>query len=782
MQSRLISFDARLGIFRLLVGQNFEYTIGLYRAKWPVLLHFGKSLGDLSHQPPSFVFDSIPAQTREFAVPGENERPSAPNPSYSLQRIPLEFPAGESGDLRSPAYKAFEIVSSDGIAKKPALEITYVSHRILDGLAPKVTETEGVLPGGRVPKDAYATTLELTLEDRVTNLRVLLYYTVFSTPDSVLLRNVTYVNANSTHKIHLARAYSFNLDIMSSSTLDGNGNHAPLDVISTRGSWAREFGLVREPVANTFSIGSRSGISSHQAWPGIYLCPSTTTEYSGDAWAVCLVYSGDWTLTAERDEDDGIRVQGGLNSEVTEWTLEPGAQFSAPEAVLAKSETGLMALTQTLHSFVRESILPAKYATMTRPILANGWEAVYFNFDAKKLEDLAGRAGALGIELFVLDDGWFGKRDSDNSSLGDWFVNRRKLPEGLGPLVDNINAKGVQFGLWFEPEMISPDSELYRKHPDWCLSFEGRDRIEGRNQLILDLAIPEVRDYLFDSISAILKSANIVYVKLDHNRKFALSGPGAHWGKGRDARYTGYRHRHVLAAYTLMERLTTAFLNIHFEGCAGGGGRSDYGMMSFVGTYWISDDTDAVVRCEIQHGCSLFLPAMVMSSHVSAVPNHQTGRITTLKARTAVAMSGVLGYELDLTKMTPKEWDEVKKDVEWYKERRGIVHFGDMFRLRAAYGSRGSMNEVSIVYVSKDKSEALFFYFRPMATANQKDAVVRLKGLDSGAKYVFDYYYDKIRRTMTGRELMNRGLVAPYKRGDIAPVVAYLKREGTERL
>ncbi|KAI9026755.1 melibiase family protein [Hyaloraphidium curvatum] len=430
-----------------------------------------------------------------------------------------------------------------------------------------------------------------------------------------------------------------------------------------------------------------------------------------------------------------------------------------------------------LHDHVRYSVIPPQYAERVRPILCNNWEATYFDFDQAKLEKIADKAADLGIELFVLDDGWFGKRDSDNSSLGDWFVDRRKLPGGLAPLADRINARGVSFGLWFEPEMVSPDSDLYRAHPDWCLSFAGRPRTEGRNQLILDMSLPQVRDHLFDAISAVLRSARISYCKVDSNRQFAHSGPAEAWGSERDARYEGYRHRHVLGVYTLFFRLTSAFPDIIWEGCAGGGGRSDYALMSFFGQYWISDDTDAVARLEIQHGASLFLPAMVMSSHVSAVPNHQTGRQTSLRARTAVAMAGVLGYELDLTKMPAKEWDEVARDVAWFKERRHIVQLGDMFRLRSPYGSHAKSNEVAVMFVTKDRSEAMVLHYRPSGSANQKDATVRLHGLDADARYSLDYYYGGARRIMSGQELMARGLVAPYRRGDVAPVVVHLKRD-----
>lgn len=778
--SSLITHDARLNIFRIAQGAN-EYVVGLYRGKWPVLVHWGRPLGDLSHYENGneFMGKTIPAQPREFSVPAEK----SVSPEFSLDRLPLEFPYGEASDFRSPAFKAYEILSDEGEAARPALEMFYDRHEIRRDLAVKVPQTEGVLPGARVPENAEAWTLEITLRDRLTCLEIVLSYTVFNTQDSVLLRNVTFVNTNKSRPIRLSPAYSFSLDIMSSSTMDGN-SVAPLDVISTRGAWARESSLVRQPILSSFSTGSRAGISSHQSWPGVYICESTATESYGTCWAAALVYSGDWIISAERDEDGGVRLQGGLHPELFSWTLSPGASFSAPEAVLARSDNGLSALSQTLHIHVRSSVLPPQYAKMVKPILVNNWEATYFNFDEKKLEQIAEKAGDLGIELFVLDDGWFGKRDSDNSSLGDWVVDKRKLPNGLAALANKVGGFGVAFGLWFEPEMVSPNSELYRAHPEWCLEFQGRDQLEGRNQLILDLAIPEARDYLFDSISAVLRSANIKYVKWDHNRRFAHSGPGAYWGSMRDKRYSEYRHRHVLAAYTLMHRLTTAFPQIHWEGCAGGGGRSDYGLMSYFGTYWISDNTDAVARLEIQHGASLFLPACVMSSHVSAVPNHQNGRITTLKARTAVAMAGVLGYELDLTRMSEKEWDQVRKDVAWFKGKRHIVHDGTMFRLRSPFGCRGEgkLNEVALVFVSRDGGEALLLHYRILAVANQKDAVVRLRGLDETAKYAVEDYYGGGRRIVSGREVMHRGLVVPYKRGDGAPVVCHLKKESPEKL
>lgn len=500
-------------------------------------------------------------------------------------------------------------------------------------------------------------------------------------------------------------------------------------------------------------------MSSHQHNPFAAVVSPDTGEDHGEVYAMNLVYSGNFHAEAEVDGFGLVRMAIGLNPFDFAWTLRPGESFQTPEAVLVYSAEGLGGMSRIYHRLYRKRLCRGVHRDQERPILVNNWEATYFNFNADKIETIAKAGAELGIELFVLDDGWFGKRDSDNSSLGDWVEDRRKLPNGLCDLAERINRHGLKFGLWFEPEMISPDSELYRAHPDWCLHAAGRRRSEARWQLVLDLSRPEVRDYLYDALARIFTDVPIAYVKWDMNRALTEIGSAT----ASPEHQQEIAHRYMLGLYELLERLTTAFPEILFEGCASGGGRFDPGMLYYMPQVWTSDNTDAVERLKIQYGTSLIYPVSTIGAHVSAVPNHQVGRETPLKMRGEVAMSGNFGYELDLTKFSEAEKAQVKEHIAMYKEIRSLVQQGDLYRLKSPFDG----DETSWMFVSEDKTEALVFFFRVLAKPNPASGMLRLKGLDECLTYTVKGS-DGIVGTYRGDRLMQAGLMIPQLAGDYA--------------
>ncbi len=454
----------------------------------------------------------------------------------------------------------------------------------------------------------------------------------------------------------------------------------------------------------------------------------------------------------------------GINPFDFEWKLEPGEEFQTPEMVMVYSADGLGGMSRIYHRLYRIRLCRGMHRDRTRPVLVNNWEATYFQFDADKIENIAKVGQDLGIELFVLDDGWFGYRDNEDSSLGDWKVDYRKLPGGLADLASRVNRLDMQFGLWFEPEMVSPDSDLYRAHPDWCLHVPERRRTEARKQLILDLSRADVCDYLIESVSSVLRSAPITYVKWDMNRNMTEIGSALLPPE----RQRETAHRYMLGLYRVLESITTAFPEILFESCSGGGGRFDPGMLHYMPQTWTSDNSDAISRLRIQYGTSLVYPISTMGAHVTAVPNHQVHRITSLKTRGDVAMSGNFGYELDLTQMSDEEKEQVKVQVQQYKEIRHMVQFGDFYRLRSPFEG----NDTAWMMVSADGSEAFAVYVRVMAEPNAPLDWLKFNGLDAGAKYrVADSG-----AVYGGDQLMYAGLPIPGLHGDYQSFVWHFNK------
>ena len=684
-----IEWDASARQFHLHNGL-ISYVVRIFDDGSLGGVHFGRPLA------PGRVYTHVP--TRDFA--GFANRIG--------DAIPLEYPTWGSGDFRSPAL-AVELI--DG---STTLDLDYRSHDIRPGKVP-IAE----LPSTYVESEGEADTLEVILVDAVSALEVVVAYTIFR-DEAAVARRATVRNGGA-DPVRLTAAMSASLDLPD----------AGWELIHLGGAWARERHVQRRrlsPGARE-GVGSRHGAAGHQANPFIALVRATTTEIAGEAYGFSLVYSGNFLAEAEVDQWATTRIRLGVNPDGFTWTLGPGASFDTPEAVLVYSADGLEAMTDAYHRLYRRRLARGRWRDRPRPILINNWEATYFGFDADKLVEIASAAAELGIELFVLDDGWFGKRDDDTTSLGDWFVDRRKLPDGLDGVAQRIEALGMKFGLWIEPEMISQRSELFAAHPDWAIGVPGRPRTESRQQLVLDMSRPEIVDHLFGVLSDVLRSAPISYVKWDMNRN--ITEP---YSLGLAADRQGeFFHRYTLGLYSLYQRLSEAFPETLFESCAGGGGRFDPGILAFAPQGWTSDDTDAVERLRIQWGTSLVYPLSSMGAHVSAVPNHQLGRITPIATRAAVAFFGVFGYELDPTALTANERREVADQVGFYKRYRELFQFGRFVRLLSPFEADG--NDTAWMVVAPDRRQAIVGYYQVLNRPEPPSLRLRLRGLDPVVSY-----------------------------------------------
>ncbi|MDK0767741.1 alpha-galactosidase [Clostridium perfringens] len=662
---------------------------------------------------------------------------------FQLELIPQECPTFGATDLRSPSL---EFQYEDGTS---ATDLRYKSHRIYEG-----KQRLSGLPAVYAESEEEATSLEITLVDSLKNLEVILTYNVFEDFDAIT-RSLKIVN-NSDEKINIERVLSANVDF----TTD------EFDFIQLSGSWGRERHILRNPLrSGSQAIESRRGASSHAQNPFMALCSKDANEEYGDVYGFNLVYSGNFLANVEVDMYRNARAQIGINPFDFKWLLESKEEFQAPEVVLVYSSKGLNGMSQIYHNLYRKRLCRGNYRDKVRPILINNWEATYFDFNEVKIKEIAKEASKLGMELFVLDDGWFGNRNDDKSSLGDWFVNEEKLKGGLSKLAKDINNMGLKFGLWFEPEMISPISKLYEKHPNWCIHIPGRTRSQARSQLILDLSRKEVCDYIIESISKILESSNISYVKWDMNRNMTEVGSlGLNSERQRET-----AHRYILGLYRVMEEITSRFPNVLFESCSGGGGRFDPGMLYYMPQTWTSDDTDAIERLKIQFGTSMVYPPISMGCHVSAVPNHQANRTTPLETRGVSAMAGNFGYELDITKLSEEEKEELKEQISLYKEIRETVQFGTLYRLKSPFNS----NEVAWMMISEDKNEVVVSYVRQWALVNESFSNLKLTALDKDSEY--EIIGEDI--VLSGDELMYIGLNIPELYGDYVSKLWKLKKK-----
>ena len=661
---------------------------------------------------------------------------------FMLEMTPQEYPGYGSTDLRTPAV---ELQFSDGTS---ATDFRYESHNIYVG-----KNKLNNLPATYVEDENEAMTLELTLVDSLKNVKLILSYSVFEEFDAIT-RSVKIIN-ESNEDVNINRVLSANVDFRDSD----------YELLQLSGAWARERHIIRKEIrSGSQSIGSRRGSSSHAQNPFMALVRKDTTEQHGEVYGFSLIYSGNFLANVEVDMYENARVQIGINPFDFTWLLKSKEEFTAPEAVLVYSNEGLTGMSHIYNCLYGKRLCKGKYRDEVRPILINNWEATYFDFNETKIKEIAREATNLGMELFVLDDGWFGKRDDDNSSLGDWFVNEEKLKGGLNKLATEINEMGLQFGLWFEPEMVSPISELYKEHPDWCIHIPGRNRSEARRQLILDYSREDVCNYIIEKISEVLSSAPISYVKWDMNRNMSEIGSA----KLPANRQREVAHRYILGLYKVLEEITTRFPDVLFESCSGGGGRFDPGMLYYMPQTWTSDNTDAIERLKIQFGTSMVYPNASIGCHVSAVPNHQVDRITPIETRGVVAMSGNFGYELDITKLPESEKEIIKEQVKLYKEIRETIQFGKCYRLSSPFEN----NDIAWMFISKDCEEIIVSFVRTLAKPNSKFISLKLVGLDESLKY--EILGENI--IVGGDELMNIGLNVPELKGDYQAKMWRLKK------
>lgn len=642
---------------------------------------------------------------------------------YSLSLFAQEYPSSGASDFRLPAY---EIETDKGLHTP---ELKYKSHEIVDGKPP----IKG-LPSVYTENDSEAQTLIITTSDDVHGIEVKLYYTVFENLN-VICRHSEITNISNAY-MYLNNAQSVSLDFPA----------GEYEYIHLEGAWAREKHIDRNKVhKGTQGFESRRGASGHVENPFLMFFDKGANEDYGNVYGISLVYSGNHRFVMEQEMYETVRVQAGINPFNFRFKLNEGESFVTPEAVMVYSSNGFAKMSNTFHKLYRTRLCRGKWRDKARPILINNWEGTYFNFTKKKLLEIADAASKIGIELFVLDDGWFGNRNNDDSSLGDWYENKEKLDGTLADLAGEMNKRGLKFGLWFEPEMISPDSDLFRQHPEWAVSVPNVKPHLSRNQLVLDYTREDVREYIIERLTDILSNANIEYVKWDMNRNmsdvYSLNLPSDCQGE--------FYHRYILGLYEVLEKITSAFPDILFEGCAGGGGRNDPAMLYYMPQNWVSDDTDAVERLYIQYGGSMVYPASTVGAHVSAVPNHQTGRTTPLSMRGAVAMNGAFGYELDLSGLGDDELEEMKNQVKFYKSIRQLVMTGDYYRLLNPFTSRHS----AWMYVSEDKGKALVYYVLKEVRPANEAIYLKLKGLDENAKYTING------EIKSGRTLMNYGIV-----------------------
>ena len=687
-----ITFDNEKNIFNLSTP-NTSYIFGIVENRLLAHIYYGKRI------------DNTAGMSAELSRGAFSSVNYGFEQAFSTDVILGEYPTYGNTDLRTPAFHA---VYENG---SRITNFEYVSHTIEDG-KPKL---QG-LPATYTESGDEAQTLTIELADKLTGVKAYLSYTVFNEFDAIA-KSVKISNCG-TQTVKLLSAMSSGFDI----------SGCDYDVIHLPGKWARERQIERTPLTHgSVCVDSKRCSSSHMHNPFIAVVSKNTTEDFGDAYGFNLVYSGNFIAKAEADHYNNTRVLLGINPFDFGWTLKPTEEFRTPEVVMVYSANGLGDMSRTYHKLYRTRLCRGKYRDIKRPVLINNWEATYFDFNEEKILKIAENAKKLGIELMVLDDGWFGNRNEETCSLGDWYANKEKLPSGISGLANKINDLGMKFGLWFEPEMVSPDSDLYREHPDWCIHANDRARNEGRHQLVLDLSRTDVCDYVKGFLFKMLSEANISYVKWDMNRNITDLGSDMLSSE----RQSEQAHRYILGLYDIMETVTAQFPDVLFEGCSGGGGRFDAGMLYYMPQIWTSDCSDAIERLRIQEGTSLVYPFSAMGCHVSAVPNHQCNRITPYMTRFNAAMPGQFGYELDLGILSDGEKEMTKLQVKEYTENADFLHNADFYRLISAYDSTLAAWE----FVSEDKDKAMLFAYMTLVKANDVPVYVKLKNLNGSELY-----------------------------------------------
>ena len=709
-----IVFHEKTGIFHLF-NDEISYIMMILENGHMGQLYFGKRIHD--REDFSYLLEKVPRPMTSYVF--ENDR------TFSLEHIRQEYPVYGTTDYR---YPAVEVLQENG---SRISDFCFREYRIREG-KPKL---EG-LPATYTEQDGEAETLVICLEDGLTGMTAELSYTIFADYPA-LARNVRFTNGGG-RSVHLTRAMSLCLDLPDSD----------YEWIQLSGCWARERHVIkRRLVQGITAIDSIRGNSSHEQNPFLVIKRPAADEQQGEVMGISLVYSGNFLMQAEVDAHGTTRMLAGINPFGFDWKLEQGEVFQTPEAVLVWSEEGLNGMSRTFHELYRSRLARGYWRDRVRPILINNWEATYFDFTQERLVEIAGKAKECGVELFVLDDGWFGKRSSDHAGLGDWKANPDRLAEGVTGLAEQIERMGMKFGLWFEPEMVNKDSDLYREHPDWILQTPDRRQSHGRHQYVLDFSRKEVVDRIHDMMADILGNAKVSYIKWDMNRSITE----CYSAKLPPERQGEVFHRYILGVYDLYERLTAEFPEVLFESCASGGGRFDPGLLYYAPQGWVSDDSDAVERLKIQYGTSLCYPVSCMGAHVSVVPNHQVFRNTPLHTRANTAYFGTFGYELDLNRLTEEELTEVRGQIRFMKKYREVLQFGTFIRLLSPFEG----NEAAWMCVSKDQKTAVVGWYRILNGVNAAYTRVKLRGLAPGLRY---------RNSRTGRlhygdELMNVGLI-----------------------
>lgn len=700
--------------FHLYNGQ-VSYIFKVLRNNQLGQLYYGKRVNDRED------FDHL-FETRQ--------RPMAPcafegDLTFSLEHIKQEYPAYGSGDMRHPAI---DILQENG---SRIVNFTYQSHEIISG-KPQLKD----LPATYVENNDEATTVLITLFDEVIDTKIILSYTIYENL-AVITRNA-YIENCGNQKLILNQAMSMSLDLPDKD----------YEMIELTGAWSRERSIKNRKLEHGIqSIYSLRGCSSNNFNPFIALKRNDCTEYDGEVLGFSFVYSGNFLAQVEVDTYNVSRVTMGIHPHTFSWPLNQGESFQTPEVVMVYSDYGLNQMSHTYHELYQKRLARGQYRDQVRPILVNNWEGTYFDFDEEKILNIAKTAQKLGIELFVLDDGWFGKRNNDNAGLGDWYPNLEKLPHGIAGLSKKIVDLGMQFGIWFEPEMVNKDSDLYRTHPEWTFETPNRQTSHGRNQYVLDFSNPEVVDYIYDLMAKVIEESHITYIKWDMNRCMSEVYSSVHNSQDQGK----VMHKYILGVYHLYDMLTTNFPEILFESCASGGARFDPAMMYYAPQCWTSDDTDAIERLKIQYGTSMVYPISSMGAHVSATPNHQVFRNTPLKTRADVAYFGTFGYELDLNKLSQDEQEQIIEQVQFMKEYREVIQFGTFYRLKSPFEG----NETIWMVVSKDQNTAIVGYYRPLQVVNEGYRRVKLMGLDPDK----EYYVSIHDVTCYGDELMNIGLI-----------------------
>ncbi len=697
-------------------GKGITYAFFINDNGYAEHLYYGKSIG---HDDLSFS-RSFGAMSCRALVPGCKHR-------ASYHHFATELSFFGTGDYREPTV-AVQNEQGDMLT-----ELLYDGYDIIEA-KPAI---------GGMPSLRDGQTLVVHLSDRVTDLACDLYYTVYD-DCGVIARRAVYKNGNK-QDMTLTRAYSFAMSLQEND----------YDAITLHGAWARECQIDRTPLHyGVFSIDSKRASSSATINPFMAILKKDATESHGEAWGVSLIYSSSFVLKAEGTSDGNTLITGGINDFGFSWKLGKGEYLETPEVVIAYSGDGLGGMSRELHRAYRNHLINPRYVKNDRPIVINNWEGTYFEFDNEKLKAIASAVKDTGIDTFVLDDGWFGNRSDDTSSLGDWFINTEKLEGGLKTIIDHVNSIGMKFGLWFEPEMVSENSELFRTHPDYAIGVPNRPRCYSRNQYMLDLTRADVRDYIVNAVNKILHENKIEYVKWDYNRNvtefFSHQLPNDRQGE--------FAHRYALGVYDLFERIVEANPNVFFEGCSSGGARFDAGVLYYFPQIWTSDDSDAEERTHIQYGTSLAYPLSTMSCHVSIVPNHQTGRITDMTTRADIAHLGATGYELDTTTFTDEDKEQIKKQIADYKNISDLILNGDLWRIDDPQTS----NFFGFMVVSEDKKQGFLTVYRRMGSVNNPTKYFKPAGLDKDTMYRID----ELGITVKGSTVMNLGLPIRIPMGD----------------